>query len=298
MEPKIREYIENLFSSAPRTKQSYELKEEIICNTIERYHDFLREGNTDGNAYNLAISGIGDINELLEALGAEPQQNEQFTDAQLAAVKDRLTIFKTVAIVLYMLCIIPVIFWDEFFNISEIGVCLMFLMISTATGLLVYSNKTKYIVLDTESEKIKRQKIKALLRAFAIGGYISCCVPIIFLDIFGLDILGVIAMFIIIAASTALIIISKNRDDYKKADDSLVENFKEFNGRKKRTSTLYKVLVAILWCTVSVIYIFITVFGTLFFSGSTGMVSWIIFLVAVALQQLMRAIFDYVEASK
>lgn len=37
MEPKLRDYVENLFAHAPRTKQSYELKEEIIRNTIDRY---------------------------------------------------------------------------------------------------------------------------------------------------------------------------------------------------------------------------------------------------------------------
>lgn len=298
MEPKIREYIENLFASAPRTKQAYELKEEIICNTIERYHDFVREGHTDGDAYNLAISGIGDISELLEELGAEMQQEINYTDEQLAVVKNRLTYFKTAAVILYMLCITPIIFFDVIFKCAEIGVCLMFLMISAATGLLIYAQKTKYIVLDEFSDDNNILKKNALMTAIAVGGYISCCVPIIFLGIFNYASFGVIGMFMIIAAATALIIISKNSGGYQKTDDTLVENFKEFNGRKKRTSTLYKLLVALLWVTVSILYILITVFGTIYISAATSVVSWVIFLVAVALQQLMKAIFDYVEAGK
>ena len=35
MEPKLRAHIENLFSTALKTQQSDELKEEIIKNTIE-----------------------------------------------------------------------------------------------------------------------------------------------------------------------------------------------------------------------------------------------------------------------
>lgn len=46
MEPKLRDYIENLFATAPNTKQAYELKEEIIRNTIDRYHDLLADGKT------------------------------------------------------------------------------------------------------------------------------------------------------------------------------------------------------------------------------------------------------------
>lgn len=66
MEPKLRQYIEGLFAGAPNTKQACELKEEIIRNTIERYHDLIAEGKDSQQAYDLAVEGIGDINELLE----------------------------------------------------------------------------------------------------------------------------------------------------------------------------------------------------------------------------------------
>ena len=52
--------------------------------------------------------------------------------------------------------------------------------------------------------------------------------------------------------------------------------------------------MAVLWVTTSVIFVYITIATGLI----TVSVTWIIFLVAVALQHLMRAIFDYTEASK
>lgn len=55
MEPKLRDYIENLFATAPNTKQSYELKEEIIRNTIERYHDLLADGKSEGGLITLQL---------------------------------------------------------------------------------------------------------------------------------------------------------------------------------------------------------------------------------------------------
>lgn len=110
MEPKLRDYIENLFATAPNTKQAYELKEEIIRNTIDRYHDLLSEGKSEGEAYNLAIAGIGDINELLEALGGNPIAENAMTDEQNAAIRSRNSIFTGIAVALYILCVTPCIY--------------------------------------------------------------------------------------------------------------------------------------------------------------------------------------------
>ncbi len=297
MEPKLRDYVENLFAHAPRTKQAYELKEEIIRNTIDRYHDLVAEGKSEGEAYNLAIAGIGDINELLEALGAEPLSEKQYSDEQLDAIKNRSTIFRVIAVALYILCVTPVIFLSEIdfgnLNLENFGVILMFFMISTATGLLIYGSMTKFVPTMDEVTA-KKLKNKATLRAVAVGLYISCPTPCIILDNSPLVNISPVFMFLIVAAATVMIILSKTDKSYRKADDTMVESFKEFNGRKKKTSALYKILVAILWVTTSLIYIWLTIATGLI----TVSVTWILFLVAVAVQNLMKAIFDYVEASK
>lgn len=297
MEPKLRDYVENLFAHAPRTKQSYELKEEIIRNTIDRYHDLVAEGKNEGEAYNLAVAGIGDINELLEALGAEPLSEKQYSDEQLEAIKNRGTLFRVIAIALYILCVTPVVIFSEIdfghLNLENFGVVLMFFMISTATGLLIYSGMTKFVPTMDEVTA-KKSKTKAALRAAAVGLFISCPTPCIILDNSPLVNVSPVFMFLIIAAATVMIILSKANKGYCRADDTMVESFKEFNGRKKKTSALYKILVAILWVTTSFIYIWLTVVT----GFVTVAVTWVVFLVAVALQNLMKAIFDYVEASK
>lgn len=297
MEPKLRDYVENLFAHAPRTKQSYELKEEIIRNTIDRYHDLVAEGKNEGEAYNLAVAGIGDINELLEALGAEPLSEKQYSDEQLVVIKNRGTLFRVIAVALYILCVTPVIFLSEIdfghLNLENFGVVLMFFMISTATGLLIYGGMTKFVPTMDEGTA-KKLKNKAALRAAAVGMYISCPTPCIIFDDTPIVNVSPVFMFLIVAAATVMIILSKTDRSYRKADDTMVESFKEFNGRKKKTSALYKILVAILWVTTSFIYIWLTVVT----GFVTVAVTWVVFLVAVALQNLMKAIFDYVEASK
>lgn len=294
MEPKLREYVENLFACAPKTKQAYELKEEIICNVIERYHDLLKEGRSEGDAYNQAIAGIGDINELISELGGEPADFEKtYTDEQMNTIKSRQSIFTGIAVALYILCVVPdIIFGMTHFELA--GPVIMFLMISTATGLLIYGKKTKYFPVMTDEKKISEIRRSALLKAVAVGMYISCTVPCIALAGTPIVEFSAVFMFLMIAIATVLIILGRERKIYTKTDDTMVENFKEWNSKKKSTSALYKILVAILWVTTSVLYICITCVT----GFATAAVTWIIFIVAVALQNLMKAIFDYVEAGK
>lgn len=293
MEPKLREYIERLFCTAPKTHQAYELKEEIIRNTIERYHDLLRDGKSEGEAYNLAIEGIGDINELIEALGGEPSETPVLTNEQMSAMKSRSSIFTAIAVGLYILCVTPCILLAST-PLVDISPIFMFFMISVATGLLIYNGKTKYLICEQDQSKAAIVKRNAILRAVAVGMYISCVTPCIALASTPLVEVSPVFMFLLIAIATVIIVFARDKGNYVKADDTMVENFKEFNGRKKKTSALYKVLVAILWVTTSILYVYITIVtGVL-----TASVTWVIFLVAVALQNLMKAIFDYVEAGK
>lgn len=175
----------------------------------------------------------------------------------------------------------------------------MFLMISGATGLLIYNRSTKSLLLENNPTVIRNTKIRSIMRSVAIGLYISCPVPAILSHMLYLNGgIGALGLFFFIAAATALLILSKNFDTYVKADDTMVENFKEFNSRKKQSSTVYKILVAILWVTISITYIIITAIGMKTVSIAVGVISWIVFIVGIALQQLIKAIFDYVEASK
>lgn len=297
MEPRLREYIENLFAGAPHTKQSYELREEIIRNTIDRYHDLIAEGKTENDAYNLAIAGIGDISELVEALGGEPVADENYSERQLESVKSRKTIFTTIAVALYILCVTPCIAFSAM-GADLVGPVLMFFMISIATGLLIYSHITRYLPVVSNENEVKNIKRNAYLKSVAVGMYISCVTPCIIFADTRFTSIGVVFMFMMVALATAMIIFSRKDLTNKNADDTMVESYKEWSSQNCELSLLYKILVAILWVAASTFYIIVTVYGVFNISTAIIAVSWIIFLIAVALQNLMRAIFEYVEVKK
>ena len=81
MREQLVNYVELLFAGAP---DSNEIKQEILQNTLDRYDDLLAQGKSPEAAYRLAISGIGDISEILNT---EPIQEDTFVEPEDAATE-------------------------------------------------------------------------------------------------------------------------------------------------------------------------------------------------------------------
>lgn len=77
MEEKVREAIRELFENAPESQEVRELQEEMISNAEEKYQDLIQRGFTEEQAYTMVQASIGDVQELLEVLGAQAQQGEE-----------------------------------------------------------------------------------------------------------------------------------------------------------------------------------------------------------------------------
>ena len=69
MREQLVQYVNLLFAGAP---DSDDIRQEILQNTLDRYDDLISQGKTPEAAYRLAISGIGDISEILEQNAANP----------------------------------------------------------------------------------------------------------------------------------------------------------------------------------------------------------------------------------
>lgn len=106
-EYRIRQHIERLFAAAPTTAQAYNMREEMIMNTIERYHDGIAKGYTPDQAYAAAIGGIGDVSELIKSLGGGEQsaQNTAQQPVQHAQQPQKKSnVGKVIAIIAAVLC--------------------------------------------------------------------------------------------------------------------------------------------------------------------------------------------------
>jgi hypothetical protein len=88
MKEKLTEHIRLLFADAerrsPDNRQLAELKEELLLNTLEKYDHMLETGRTPEAAYALAVSGIGDIEGLLNDVIGEAPASEKACEAMPA----------------------------------------------------------------------------------------------------------------------------------------------------------------------------------------------------------------------
>lgn len=201
MRQQLISYVDLLFADAANAE---DIKQEILQNTLDRYDDLLEQGKSPQAAYSLAISGIGDISELLDSSSCEP--------APLPAV-------------------VPP----------------------------------------------AEDKNRKLMQAVAIGMYICCVIPLIVLANVGFELLGLVMMFLLIAAATVLIILS---------GDSGKDDRDDVNPRKDpRFKTIDKTI-----STIGLCLYFIVSFAT-----GAWYITWLIFLITPAIKGLIHALMDLKE---
>lgn len=137
MEDKLRRYVEGLFKDVPPTKEIVELKEEMIQNLKEKYEDLKQEGKSEEAALNIAVAGIGDINELIEDMEKTKNVTVNNRDRQKSAM------LTTIAVMLYILSVVPILIsLNSPYNFL-CGVIGFLIIITCATGILIYNSMTK-----------------------------------------------------------------------------------------------------------------------------------------------------------
>jgi hypothetical protein len=67
----IYTFLENMFSTLPKTKEILKAKDDLYNMMIEKYEDLKANGKTENEAVGEVISEFGNITELLEELGVE-----------------------------------------------------------------------------------------------------------------------------------------------------------------------------------------------------------------------------------
>ena len=114
MKEQLEKYVELLFAGSPASE---DMMQEILQNTLDKYDDYITQGKSTEAAYRLAISGIGDISELLgqEQNSPVPQSpTHTNTDYRGRPIKPMWKkVLTAVAVGLYFLCAVPLIILSE-----------------------------------------------------------------------------------------------------------------------------------------------------------------------------------------
>ena len=218
MKDKLRAYMDHVFRGVKPTRHSVELKEEILQNLLDKYHDLIAEGKTPEAAYNIAVSSVGDMDELLEGLQMENCASSPLSDEEMKEGKKKSAILTSVAVMMYIISVVPPILLSDTRYEDKWGPILMFLIVAVATGILIYNNMTK--------------------------------------------------------------------PRYHKLDDSIVEEFKEWQNQNDTNQRARKAISSAMWSIITVIYFVIS------FMTMAWHITWVMFLIGAAIEGIIKAVFE------
>jgi hypothetical protein len=142
----LKNHVDELFQQAPKTRATYELKEEILSNANDRYVDLINDQIPEQEALDIVIHSIGNVDDLFS-------QTEERTDASQPndTMIKKIALYKTIAIGMYLFGFLVSITIDELFPAHDsIGVILMLAIAAIATVILVY--------ISTAYPKYKKQE--------------------------------------------------------------------------------------------------------------------------------------------
>lgn len=331
---KLRAYIYAEFSPYEETEEMCSIRSEMFQNLCDRFDDAVAEGADLNSAYAQAIDSIGDIRELVGDTQLKESETREYTEAgtytdtssrskansseydghkenskkfdlsgwnipsrdEIEKYRSRKAFALTVAISLYVLCVVPVVIIQNI-----LGVVMLFLMIAVATAVIMYADGVDPVAIPSNEDRVRfdrKRRSHSARCAIAVAMYI--CTPIC--PILLQNEYGVGLMFILAAIATAIFVYDgcvKDKTKYmtvnslKKrgvscSDGNASGKVDEVGGSKSKKGAPDGISSA-LWITTFVLYFLIS------FNTGRWDVTWLCFLIATAANNLIDAIFDLVR---
>lgn len=269
MRDQLVQYVSLLFAGAENCEDT---KQEILQNTLDRYDDLIAEGKSPEAAYRLAITGIGDVGEILgrndTVLTAVPEAQKD-TGRDTPAKK----LLRAIAVGLYILCPLPLFVLGEM-GMNTFGLCGTLCFVAVATVLIILGSKksddgSRQKEEDDDEPKSELGKsVSGLIWAIGLAVYLI----VSFLTM-AWHITWVI--FPILGAVNALacaMIPAENPSPVQ------------------RNRRLKKSVSSMIWAIGLALYFIIS------FATMAWYITWVIFPIIGAVQGLVRAILDLKEA--
>lgn len=138
MREQLEQYVNLLFAGS---RDADDIRQEILQNTLDRYDDLISAGKTPEAAYSLAIAGIGDISELLQASGSpaqQPRSQAKTCPSRTQEQRENNRVVRAVAVALFILCPVPLLLLENVW-----GLCLLLGMVAVATMLMVATGNSR-----------------------------------------------------------------------------------------------------------------------------------------------------------
>lgn len=176
MREQLEKYVELLFAGNPGSE---DIKQEILQNTLDKFDDYIAQGKPEEAAYRLAISGIGDISEILgNSVDAAPSPAPSAavdTDYRGRPITPMWKkVLRAIAVCMFIISVIPVIVLSET-GLENIGVVAMLTIVAVAVAMLIISggNETAQKAEKKDEDNSPNGKLKnAIGNVITVAGLI------------------------------------------------------------------------------------------------------------------------------
>ncbi len=267
MREQLIQYVELLFAGV---QDCEDIKQEILQNTLDRYDDLIAEGKVPEAAYRLAITGIGDIHEILgiKAMPSATIPPSALTPEDDTPEKKRM---RAIAVALYILCPIPILLFGSMNSsiINGLGVCGTLIIVAIATALMILNAKKEVDKKDDLQKSPLNKSLSGLLWAVGVAVY--------FIISFASQKWHMTwILFPILGALDKLL-------------DVLVQYYE--SGKTFQKKDQRNIAGAVIWA------MGLTAYFILSFATGAWYITWLIFPITGAVNGLVRAILDYKEGA-
>lgn len=303
----IKNYLDNIFSSLPRSAEIIKIKEELLLNMEDKYNELKESGKTENEAIGIVISKFGNIDELVKELGINTTITETNNISTItmeeaeAYIEDKIKYGKLIAIGVVLCILAPAMLMfthtlildgifgtavdiDVLEGLSVIPLCVL---VAIAVGLFIYTgtklDRYKYLEEDFILPLHVEQEIKVLKQKFAprftrstIIGVILCVlspIALISLSAVGgynddrLSSYGAIVLLIMVAIAVFIFIRSGNIN----GSYNVLLQAEKYSKKNKENNKVIDVVAAIVWPVVTAIFL---VWGLVF---GAWHICWIVF---------------------
>lgn len=303
----IENYLDNIFSSLPRSAEIIKIKEELLLNMEDKYNELKESGKTENEAIGIVISEFGNIDELVKELGINTTIKEASNIPTITMeeaeeyIEDKIKYGKLIAIGVVLCILAPAVLMfthtlildgifsaaigiDVLEGLSVIPLCVL---VAIAVGLFIYAgtklDRYKYLEEDFILPLHVEQKVKMLKQEFAptftrstIAGVILCVlspIALITLSAFGgynddrLSSYGVVVLLIMVAIAVFIFIRSGNIN----SSYNVILQVEEYSKKSKENNKVIGAVAAIVWPIATAIFL---VWGLVFGAWN---ICWIVF---------------------
>jgi hypothetical protein len=283
----IKNYLDNMFASLPKTARIADIKNELLANMEEKYNELKKLGKSENEAIGIVISEFGNIDELINELGlrsensavnAKPVVNREEVEAYLSAknkIGRQVGIGVFLCILAPALLILLTVLSDRIFGFTEsaidvggmLGVIVLLVMIAIAVGIFIYSGmgfeRYKYmeegVTLSGSLEAELRQRYDRFLPSFYLRLIIGVCLIILSpITIFvtylindTMNELSVVFLLLIVAFAVLLFISSGT---IKESFERLLQ-IGDYTVKKKENDRVIGAVASIVWPLAVIIFL-------------------------------------------